>query len=92
MLGTYDLCCSQLRYKFKTTCLVVGYLATKEAIKASVEGLAIVFVNTTTFPPFALASSKLALTLVFTSAQVASLPAILGCFKRKLSYNERTEA
>ena len=51
-----------------------------------------VFVNTTTFPPFALASSKLALTLVFTSAQVASLPAILGCFKRKLSYNERTEA
>ena len=50
------------------------------------------FVNTTTFPPFAFASSKLALTLVFTSAQVASLPAILGCFKRKLSYNERTEA
>ena len=26
MLGTYDLCCSQLRYKFKTTYLVVVHI------------------------------------------------------------------
>ena len=72
--------------------MVVGYFAANEAIKASVDGLAIVLVNTTTLPPLALASSKLAITFVFTSAQVAFLPAILGDFKRKLSYNERTEA
>ena len=47
--------------------------------------LAIVPVNKTTLPPFEAASCKLALTFVFTSAHVASLPAILGCFKRKLS-------
>ena len=62
------------------------------AISFSVDGLASVLVNKTTCLPLVLAAAILAFNFASTSDQADDFPAILGCFRRMLSYNDKTEA
>src|SRR3954471_21975153 len=74
------------------TCFAFGFCAMNCAINFSVDGLASVLVRRTTCLPLAFASATLAFIFESTSPHDADLPAILGCLRRMLSYNDKTDA